>query len=58
MEKLEMNIVFKFEMIFLSFFINSIEHLPLYLPFKEKVRGLVQYRLMYPFERLKIIYPS
>jgi len=36
-----MNIVFKFEMIFLLFFFDLMKHLPLYLQFKENVRGLV-----------------
>jgi hypothetical protein len=56
-ERLETNIVetiCKLEMIFLSSFFNSMEHLPIYLPYEEKVGGLAQYRWMYPFERLDI----
>jgi len=30
------------------------EHLPIHLPYEEKVDGPVQYRWMYPFERYKI----
>jgi hypothetical protein len=30
------------------------EHLPMHLLFEAKVRGLVQYRWMYPFKRLGI----
>ena len=44
----------KVEMIFHPSFFNSIKHLPIYLPYKAKVGGLVQYRWMYPFERLEI----
>jgi hypothetical protein len=58
-ERLETNIVetlCKLEMIFApSFFVDSIEHLPIHLPFEEKLGGPVQYRWMYPFERLDII---
>ena len=39
----------KLEMIF------SMEHLFMHLPFEVKVGGPVQYRWMYPFERLDII---
>jgi len=56
-ERLEKNIVKtigKFEMIFPLSFFDSIEHLPVHLLFEEKVGGLVQYRWMYPFERLDI----
>jgi hypothetical protein len=47
-ERLETNIIktiCKLEMIFPSFF-YSMEHLPIYLPFKTKVGGSVQYRWM------------
>jgi hypothetical protein len=50
-----MNIVqtiYKLEMIFSSSFFDSIEHLPIHLPFETKVGGPIQYRWMYPFERL------
>jgi hypothetical protein len=56
-ERFETNIVeilCKLEMIFPPSFFDSMEQLPVYLPFEEKVRGLVQYRWMYPFERLDI----
>jgi hypothetical protein len=44
----------KLEMIFPPSFFDSMEHLPIHLPFEAKVGGLVQYRWMYPFERLDI----
>jgi len=56
-ERLEKNIIetiCKLEMIFPPSFFDLMEHLPVYLPFKVKVGGLVQYRWMYPFERLDI----
>jgi hypothetical protein len=56
-KRLETNIVetlCKLKMIFPPLFFDSIEHLPIHLPFEAKVRGLVQYRLMYLFERLHI----
>jgi len=56
-ERLEMNIVetiCKLEMIFPQLFFGSIEHLPVHLPFEVKFGGPVQYRWMYPFERLDI----
>jgi hypothetical protein len=56
-ERLETNIVetlCKLEMIFPPSFFDSMEHLPIHLPFEAKVGGLVQYRWMYPFERLDI----
>ena len=46
-ERLETNIVetpCKLEMIFPPSFFDSMEHLPIHLPFKVKVRGPVQYR--------------
>jgi hypothetical protein len=55
--RLETNIIetlCKLEMIFPPSFFDSMEHLPILLPFKAKVGGLVQYRWMYPFERLDI----
>jgi hypothetical protein len=60
-EKIETNIVqtiYKLEMILSLFFFDSIKDLPIYLPFKENVWGHVQYRWMYPFERLRIIHVS
>ena len=56
-ERLETNIVetiSKLEMIFPPSFFDSMEYLPIHLPFEEKVEGLVQYRWMYPFEWLDI----
>ena len=56
-ERLEMNIVeiiCKLEMIFPPSFFDSMEHLPVHLPFEVKVEGPVQYRWMYPFEMLDI----
>jgi len=56
-ERLQMNIIetlCKFEMIFPPSFFDSMEHLPIHLPFEAKARGLVQHRWMYPFERLDI----
>ncbi|KAL9362689.1 hypothetical protein Peur_045474 [Populus x canadensis] len=56
-ERLEKNIVetiCKLEMIFPPSFFDSMEHLPVHLPFEVKVGGPVQYRWMYPFERLDI----
>ena len=44
----------KLEMIFHPSFFDSMEHLPIHLPFEVKAGGLVQYRWMYPFERLDI----
>jgi hypothetical protein len=56
-EGLEMNIVetlCKLEMIFPPSFFDSMEHLLIHLLFDAKVGGSVQYRWMYPFERLDI----
>ena len=53
-ERLETNIVqtiYKLEMIFPPLFFDSMEHLPIHLPYKVKVGGSVQYRWMYPFKR-------
>jgi hypothetical protein len=57
-ERLEMNIVetiCKLEMIFPPLFFDSMEHLPVHLPYEVKVGGPVQYIWMYPFEKLDII---
>jgi hypothetical protein len=56
-ERLKTNIVetiCKLEMIFPPLFFYSMKHLPIHLPYEVKVGGLVQYRWMYPFERLDI----
>ena len=53
-KRLQMNIIetlCKLEMIFPHSFFNSMEHLPIHLPFEEKAGRPVQYRWMYPFER-------
>jgi hypothetical protein len=42
-------------MIFPPSFFDSMEHLHMHLPYEVKVGGPVQYRWMYPFERLDII---
>ena len=57
-ERLETNIVetiCKLEMIFPPSFFDSMEHLFVHLLFEVKVGGPVEYRWMYPFERLDII---
>ncbi|XP_039130823.1 uncharacterized protein LOC120267164 isoform X1 [Dioscorea cayenensis subsp. rotundata] len=44
-------ILCKLERIFPSAFFDSMEHLPIHLPYEAKIPGPVQYRWMYPFER-------
>jgi hypothetical protein len=44
-------IICKLERIFPPGFFNSMEHLPIHLPYEAKLGGPVQYRWMYPFER-------
>ncbi|KAL6585933.1 hypothetical protein OROMI_002577 [Orobanche minor] len=54
MERLEKDIpviLCKLERIFPPSFFDSMEHLPVHLPFEAKIAGPVQYRWMYPFER-------
>jgi hypothetical protein len=61
MKQLEMNIVqtiCKLEMIFPPLFFDSMEHLPLHLPPEAKIKVLVQYRRMPPFERLGFTHTS
>ena len=61
MERLERYIpiiIFKLERIFPHGFFDSMEHLPIHLPYEAKIVGLVQYHWMYPFERLKVQYFS
>jgi len=48
-------ILCKLEIIFPPSFFNSMEHLPVHLPYEAKVGGPVQYRWMYPFERYDLI---
>ncbi|XP_057247447.1 uncharacterized protein LOC130589853 [Beta vulgaris subsp. vulgaris] len=45
-------IICKLERIFPPGFFNSMEHLPIHLPYEAKVGGPVQYRRMYPCESL------
>jgi len=57
-ERLETNIIetlCKLEMIFPPSVFDSVEYLPIHLPFEAKVGGPVKYRWMYSFERLDII---
>lgn len=51
---MERNIVIttcKLERIFPPGFFNSMEHIPVHLPYEARVGGPIQYRWMYPFER-------
>ncbi|GAB2266583.1 hypothetical protein Dimus_037907 [Dionaea muscipula] len=41
----------RFEKIFPPSFFNSMEHLPVHLPYEARVGGPAQYRWMYPIER-------
>jgi len=47
-------IIYKLEMIFPPSFFDSMELLPIDLLYEVKVGGPIQYRWMYPFERLDI----
>lgn len=51
MEKNIPIILCKLEQIFPPSFFDSMEHLPIHLPYEARVGGPVQYRWMYPFER-------
>jgi len=44
-------IIWKLERIFPLRFLDSMEHLPIHLPYEAWLGRLVQYRWMYPFER-------
>ena len=58
-ERLETNIVetiCKLEMIFLPSVFDFMKHLPIHLPYEEKVEGSISYRWKYPFEKLEITY--
>jgi hypothetical protein len=60
-KRLETNIIqtiYKLEMIFPPSFCDSMKHLPIYLLVEVKTGGLIQYRWMYPFERLDITHTS
>ncbi|XP_054817658.1 uncharacterized protein LOC129317338 [Prosopis cineraria] len=55
MQKLEENIVVticKLEKFFPPAFFDSMKHLPIHLPYEARVGRPVQYRWMYPFERI------
>ena len=57
LRQLEANIpviLCKLERIFPPSFFDSMEHLPIHLPYEARVGGPVQYRWMYPFERYAI----
>ncbi|WMV19708.1 hypothetical protein MTR67_013093, partial [Solanum verrucosum] len=57
MERLEADIpqiLCKLERIFPPGFFDSMEHLPVHLPYEAKIAGPVQYRWMYPFERFSL----
>ncbi|KAM3305726.1 hypothetical protein P3S67_012593 [Capsicum chacoense] len=43
----------KLERIFPHGFFDSMEHLPVHLPYEAKIAGPIQYRWMYPFESKK-----
>jgi hypothetical protein len=47
-------IICNLKMIFPSSFLDSMEHLLIYLVYKAKVRGPMQYKEVYPFKRLGI----
>jgi len=54
MERLERDIpqiLCKLERIFPPGFFDSMEHLPVHIPYEARIAGPVQYRWMYPFER-------
>jgi hypothetical protein len=46
--------IYKLEMIFPPSFFDLMGLLPIHIPYEVKVGGPVQYRWMYPFERLDI----
>ncbi|KAL8135872.1 hypothetical protein AgCh_010474 [Apium graveolens] len=52
LEKNIIEITCKLEKIFPPGFFDSMEHLTIHLPYEARVGGPVQYRWMYPFERL------
>ena len=59
MERLEKEIpiiLCRLERIFPPSFFDSMEHLPIHLAYEAMIAGHVQYRWMYPFERLYIFY--
>nr|XP_017239698.1 PREDICTED: uncharacterized protein LOC108212485 [Daucus carota subsp. sativus] len=52
LEKNIIEVTCKLEKIFPPGFFDSMEHLTIHLPYEARVGGPVQYRWMYPFERL------
>ena len=59
MEHLEKDIpiiLCRLERIFPPSFFDSMEHLPIHLAYESMIAGPVQYRWMYPFERLYIFH--
>jgi Domain of unknown function (DUF4218) len=55
MERIEADIpiiLCKLETIFIPGVFNSMEHLPVHLPYEARIGGPVQFRWMYQFERL------
>ena len=51
-------IICRLEQICPPSFFDSMEHLPIHLPYEARIAGPVQYRWMYPFERLVAKIPS
>ena len=54
MRRLELEIpeiLCELERIFPPAFFDSMEHLPVHLPYEARIAGLVQFHWMYPFER-------
>ena len=45
-------IICRLERILPPSFFDCMEHLPIHLPYEARIAGPVQYRWMYPFERL------
>ena len=45
-------IICRLECILPPSFFDCMEHLPIHLPYEARIAGPVQYRWMYPFERL------
>ena len=49
---LEISVILcKLEQIFPPSFFDSMEHLPIHLPYEARIESPVQFRWMYPFER-------
>ena len=61
MERLEKGIpiiICKLEHIFSPGLFDSMEHLPIHLPYEAKIAGPVQYRWMYSFKKLEVQYSA